>query len=111
MLGTKLRALFQRKKGRDLFDLGVASQNESLDAAGVVACFEQYMRHGSATVSRAQFEENLLKKLATPGFTADLPVILSVDALSNFDVERAGELVLRRLVGKLKGDAWQGPRP
>lgn len=108
LLGTKLRALFQRKKGRDLFDLGVALQDESLDAAGVVACFQEYIAHGGGTVSRAQFEENLLAKLATPEFTADLPVILSADALNAFDVQRAGNLVLTRLVALLKGDPWQG---
>ena len=110
LLGTKLRALFQRKKGRDLFDLGVAMQDESLDAAGVVACFQEYMAHGGGTVSRAQFEENLLAKLATPEFTADLPVILSADALAAFAVQRAGDLVLTRLVALLKGEPWQGVR-
>ena len=108
LLGTKLRALFQRKKGRDLFDLGIALQDESLDAAGVVACFQEYIAHGGGTVSRAQFEKNLLAKLATPEFTADLPVILSANALTKFDVQRAGELVLTKLATLLKGDAWQG---
>ena len=110
LLGTKLRALFQRRKGRDLFDLGVALQDESLDAAGVIACFEEYIAHGGGAVSRAQFEENLLAKLATPEFTADLPVILSADALTRFDVQRAGELVLTKLVTLLKGEPWQGVR-
>ena len=90
LLGTKLRALFQRKKGRDLFDLGVALEDESLDVDGVIACFEKYMAHGGAAVSRAQFEENLRAKLGTPEFTADLPVILSADALAAFDVQRVG---------------------
>ena len=52
LLGTKLRALFQRKKGRDLFDLGVALQDESLDDAGVVACFQEYIaRRGNCVTS------------------------------------------------------------
>ncbi|MFN0101109.1 MAG: nucleotidyl transferase AbiEii/AbiGii toxin family protein [Bryobacteraceae bacterium] len=110
LLATKLRALFQRKKGRDLFDLGVALEDESLDADALVACFERYMTHGEAAVSRAQFEENLLAKLAAPEFTADLPVILSADALSKFDLQRTGDLILGKLVARLKGDPWQGRR-
>jgi predicted nucleotidyltransferase component of viral defense system len=108
LLGTKLRALFQRKKGRYLFDLGVALEDESLDVDAVIACFEKYMAHGGAAVSRAQFEENLRAKLGTPEFTADLAVILSADALAGFDVQRAGDLVLNKLVARLKGDSWQG---
>ena len=111
LLGTKLRALYQRKKGRDLFDLGIALEEESLDAPALVSCFEQYMAQRGASVSRAQFEENLRNKLATPEFTSDLPLILAAEALSAFDVQRAGELVLGRLVARLKGDAWQGSRP
>ena len=110
LLGTKLRALYQRKKGRDLFDLGVALEHEALDADMLVVCFEQYMAHGGATVSRAQFEENLIHKLASPEFTADLPMILEADALSRFDVQKAGKLVLRELVARLKGDPWHGAR-
>ena len=68
------------------------------------------MAHGAGTASRAQFEENLLAKLATPEFTADLPEILSEDALTKFDVQRASELALTRLVVLLKGDPWQGVR-
>ena len=111
LLGTKLRALYQRKKGRDLFDLGIALEDESLDTAALIACFEQYIAHGGSTVSRAQFEENLLNKLATTEFTADLPVILAADALTRFNEQRAGELVLSKLAGQLKGEPWQGARP
>lgn len=110
LLGTILRALYQRKKGRDLFDLGVVLAEGALDAGALVACFEQYMAHGGTAVTRAQFEENLLSKLALPEFTADLPVILAVDALSSFNAQKAGELVLSKLIARLKGDRWHGSR-
>lgn len=66
------------------------------------------MTGGGHAVSRAQFEENLLSKLAMPEFASDLPLILSGDALGRSDVKRAGDLVLQRLVARLKGDPWQG---
>ena len=108
LLGTKLRALYQRKKGRDLFDLGVTLEDDALDTGALVACFEESMTRGGHAVSRAQFEENLLTKLAMPEFASDLPLILSGEALDRFDAKRAGDLVLQRLVARLKGEPWQG---
>lgn len=43
LLGTKMRALYQRKKGRDLFDLAVALRKTSVDAKRIVAAFSAYM--------------------------------------------------------------------
>jgi len=64
LLGTKLRALYQRKQGRDLFDLAVAFEKvPKLDAKKVVTCFLRYVEHEGASVSRAEFESNLLEKL------------------------------------------------
>jgi len=45
LLGTKLRALYQRKKGRDLFDLWAASRNASVDARRLVNCFQRYLEN------------------------------------------------------------------
>ncbi len=59
LLGTKLRALYQRKKGRDLFDLWFALDRGLLDADSVVTCFRRYMDHAGTPVSRAEFEANL----------------------------------------------------
>ena len=36
LLGTKLRALYQRKKGRDLFDLYIALQRKEVDVASLI---------------------------------------------------------------------------
>src|SRR5207344_1808278 len=43
LLGTKLRALYQRKKGRDLFDLALALQRGGVSADRLVAAFKRYM--------------------------------------------------------------------
>jgi predicted nucleotidyltransferase component of viral defense system len=59
LLGTKLRALYQRKKGRDLFDLWLAQVRASVDPERVVASFLQYLGQAGLTVSRAEFEANL----------------------------------------------------
>jgi predicted nucleotidyltransferase component of viral defense system len=59
LLGTKLRALYQRRKGRDLFDLWLAQVRASVDPERVVASFLQYLGQAGLTVSRAEFEANL----------------------------------------------------
>jgi predicted nucleotidyltransferase component of viral defense system len=54
LLGTKLRALYQRKKGRDLFDLAHALTAHGPDPAKVVACFHRYLKEGGHAISRAE---------------------------------------------------------
>src|SRR5437773_1970781 len=55
LLGTKLRALYQRKKGRDLFDLTTAiKQFPTLDISKLINCFNQYIAFENSNVSRAE---------------------------------------------------------
>jgi len=64
LLGTKLRALYQRKKGRDLYDLGSALSSLEIADAMLMSCFDRYLAHSGSTVTRAAFEANLEDKLA-----------------------------------------------
>ena len=43
LLATKLRALYQRKKGRDLFDLWYALNNAEVNVDKVIKAFRHYM--------------------------------------------------------------------
>lgn len=63
LLGTKLRALYQRKKGRDLFDLWHAATNLAVNPEAIVSCFLRYLEHEDQEVSRAEFEMSLFEKL------------------------------------------------
>jgi len=106
LLGTKLRALYQRKKGRDLYDLCRALTDLDVDDGAVVACFQAYMTRGSTAVTRAMFEANLAEKLASPAFGRDVvPLLRTGEA---YDVDQAGALVLERLVARLPGEPWRG---
>jgi hypothetical protein len=69
LLGTKLRALYQRKKGRDLFDLAVALAHDGVDPGRIVETFAAYMDHGGHIITRALFEQNMHQKLTDPQFT------------------------------------------
>ncbi|HUX27366.1 MAG TPA: nucleotidyl transferase AbiEii/AbiGii toxin family protein [Terracidiphilus sp.] len=108
LLGTKLRALYQRKQGRDLFDLAVALKESESNPARIVEAFEAYMEHGGHRVTRAQFEENMAGKLLDPQFRADIGPLLS--AGFEWDVDEAEKLVGSRLIQRLPGDPWRGER-
>lgn len=105
LLGTKLRALYQRMKGRDLYDLWYSLTTFDFNPAKVIECFEQYMRHGGTQVSRAQFEANLSAKLGTPRFLADITPLLPAGV--TYDAAAAGALVHERLISMLPGEPWK----
>jgi len=106
LLGTKLRALYQRKKGRDLFDLWFALRHDIVDADSVLRCFDRYMREGGHAVTRAQFEANLHEKASDHDFRDDILPLLRPDIAWDFD-EACAE-VGRRIIALLPGDPWRG---
>jgi len=79
LLGTKLRALYQRRRGRDLFDLSLSISRGMLDHKRVLACFSEYMTRQGHSVSRAQFEQNLHDKESDPAFLEDIKPLLRAD--------------------------------
>lgn len=99
LLGTKLRALYQRKKGRDLFDLAVALEDQAVDPEEVVNIFHEYMAHGGHSVTRREFEENLARKLNDGAFTSDIGPLLASGYTwdLNLMAERVQDLLISRL--------------
>ena len=110
MLATKLRALLQRDKGRDLFDLSHAlAIFEGLDTDRVVSCFGQYIQRSGQPISRAMAEERMFAKLKNPGFLADMRPLLAAEEaakLTEDAMKAAFAEVFQRFVVPLPGDAW-----
>jgi predicted nucleotidyltransferase component of viral defense system len=106
LLGTKLRALYQRKKGRDLFDLWYALDHDLVNPPKLIDCFQRYMAEGGHLVTRALFEENLAAKRTMPDFKKDVELLLRPDLTWDFDI--AMDIVLDRLIATLPGDPWKG---
>lgn len=98
LLGTKLRALYQRRKGRDLFDLWLALNSAEVDDAAVAGCFQRYMVHGGTRVSGKEFSANLEAKLADAGFRGDIAPLLGTGVA--YDPARAAATVA---AGKARG--------
>ena len=99
LLATKLRALYQRRKGRDLFDIDLGLQHPSLDRHRLVTAFLRYMDHGGHRISQAQFRQNLEAKLVDPVFTADISPLLASG--SRWDPHAAAARVMDELVSRL----------
>ena len=97
LVATKLRALFQRKKGRDLFDLWLALTVLGLDPAEIVACFGPYEPDGY-TAERAR--QGLDEHVADEGFRRDLEPLLRTTPI-DYDIDAAATLVRDRLFSRL----------
>ena len=106
LLGTKMRALFQRKQGRDLFDLAIALRSGKPDPDRIVTALLKYMDHEGHKITRAQFEKNLALKLQDPAFLADIGPLLAADYEWNPQAE--AEVVSSGLIERLPGDPWKG---
>lgn len=76
MLATKLRALYQRRKGRDLFDLFMARELAP-DYQQVVEIFKAYLKAEENTISHANFLQNLEAKMQNPAFFQDMQLLIA----------------------------------
>lgn len=100
LLGTKLRALYQRKKGRDLFDQWICHTALAPDPDKIVRSFSRYVEASGLRISRSEFEANLETKVVDPAFNADvLPLLREPDA---YDFESALAYVREALVSRLR---------
>ena len=109
LLGTKLRALYQRKRGRDLYDLWRALESGIADSSRVVHCFLRYMEAGGLAVSRAEFEGNLADKMQDEAFVEDLRPLLPADVA--YEPDSAASLVRNEIISKIPGAPWKGAAP
>jgi predicted nucleotidyltransferase component of viral defense system len=78
LLGTKLRALYQRSKGRDLFDLDYARLNKEINIDEIIQCFKEYTQFatGNRPPSKKEFLMNIEEKENDPNFTGDMEALL-----------------------------------
>jgi predicted nucleotidyltransferase component of viral defense system len=94
LFGTKLRALLQRNKGRDLFDLHYGLEQLSLALEG-------------KPISRAVAEQRMLEKL-TRSLTEDIRPLLPTGVRFDDDVAvTAFEHVWKELISRIEGEPWK----
>jgi predicted nucleotidyltransferase component of viral defense system len=78
LLGTKLRALYQRSKGRDLFDLDYARINEDLNIDEILSCYKEYIKFstGNPPPGKREFLLNIENKEKDRDFAGDMEALL-----------------------------------
>ena len=96
LLATKMRALYQRRKGRDLFDVWYALTHAEVDCRRIACGFAAYLEHDGLHVSGMDFEQNMEKKLRQHDFLHDTDALLCAKIL--YDPEEAWTCVRSRLV-------------
>lgn len=103
LVGTKLRALYQRKKGRDLFDLQVAIGSGKIDANRVLECYCRYIEFVvDKQPTYKQFVQNMNLKMEDSEFLGDTDILLREGA-EPFDPQEAYRLVKEQLIDKMPG--------
>lgn len=107
LFATKLRALLQRRKNRDLFDLHHGLERLALDLDKLVGCFEHYLALEGNPMSRAQAEQRMLEKLAR-SLTEDIAPLLPAGVrFGDHDAALAFEQIWTRLIARIKGEPWK----
>jgi predicted nucleotidyltransferase component of viral defense system len=77
LLGTKLRALYQRRKGRDLFDLDLAVSKLDIDIPKLIKCYKEYINFSDgASPTSKMFVINMEEKMKDDEFRNDIFTIL-----------------------------------
>lgn len=77
LLGTKLRAMYQRKKIRDLFDMDYALRTAKVDASRILRCWRKYMSvNGYRPPTRGEFVDNMNQKMMSADYLSDMRDIL-----------------------------------
>ncbi len=100
LMATKIRALFQRRKARDLFDVHQIFSEGQADLELSLAIFHRYCAHEGTQISGKIFEQNMKQKRAHKDFQTDMIKLLPATA-SNWDFEEAFEFVQKSIISKI----------
>ncbi|MEJ2884585.1 nucleotidyl transferase AbiEii/AbiGii toxin family protein [Pedobacter sp. GR22-6] len=99
LLGTKMRALYQRRKRRDLFDMWFAITQADVDSTRIIEAWKFYMKQEDNSVSQKEFLENMEKKISDQDFLGDMQGLLRPDL--SYKITEAYEFVKTELLEKI----------
>ena len=102
LVGTKVRALYQRLKGRDLFDVYTALITGKLDIERVMTAYDRYLRFvASHAPTYREFVLNMDEKMQNPEFLGDTTGLLRPGL--TFEMQPSWEMVRDIIISHLKG--------
>ncbi|MBN2613584.1 MAG: nucleotidyl transferase AbiEii/AbiGii toxin family protein [Bacteroidales bacterium] len=100
MTGTKVRALYQRKKGRDLYDIYKALTLSNVNIEQIIKCYRAYMKHVvNNPPTQKQYLQNIELKIKDSDFLGDTKSLLRPG--EKYNPEEAWELVKTKLIEKI----------
>ena len=107
LFGTKLRALLQRRKNRDLFDLYEGLKLPHLDRGKLLTCFDHYLKLEGTPIHRAAAEERMLQKLQRSLIEDIAPLLPAGVRFDEQEALRAFAMVWHELIVNIQGEAWR----
>ena len=107
LFGTKFRALLQRRKNRDLFDLSEGLKQLNMDSAKLIRCFEHYLGLEGVIIGRAAAEQRLLERLERSLTEDVVPLLPAGITFSDDEAVAAIERIWHDLVPRLRGEPWK----
>lgn len=99
LIGTKVRALYERRKGRDLYDLYKALQNPELNPDNVIFCFKGYMKWEGKNPTYKLYVSNMEEKMKKDEFLGDTKTLLRPDEV--YDAQEAYRIVKEEIINRL----------
>ena len=111
ILATKLRALLQREKGRDLFDLAHALEVfDKLDVGRIIEFFINYTEKSGVSISRAEAEKRMFAKTDNPDLMNDIIRMVPesyVQLLTDETLRSVFLKVFHGFIEKIPGNPWK----
>lgn len=89
LVASKIRALYQRSKGRDLYDIWLALTEYKVETDKILGAFPLYRPDG---LTKEALIENIMDKLEDPQFLGDMKNLLRHDA-PEYDPREAWNVV------------------
>jgi len=99
LLGTKLRALYQRSKGRDLFDLWHALIQLKLNAEEIIQSYYFHLSAAGTKIKKEEFIANVDEKMHDDNFRNDMIGLLRPGI--KFNMEEAYKVVKTEILERL----------
>jgi hypothetical protein len=110
LLSTKIRALLQRNKGRDLIDLSHALDVfPDFDTQKTIDLLGRYLELSETVITRPQAEQRMFAKLSHRGFLTDVVPLLTAEEAAKFDAaagRQAFASVFTKLIQLMPGKPW-----
>lgn len=99
LMAIKLRALYQRRKGRDLFDVWYVTKQKLINLDRVIEIFSKYSTNDNTNIRGDEFFKNLALKKNHPDFQSEMTALLPKEL--NWNFEEAYQFVLDKVISKL----------